>query len=228
MTLPHPSPKIIGFCGYPGSGKDEAAKFLTARGWQRVAFADPLRAMALAIDPYVALSTPADDSGQEMKVCAWGDGETFKVRKLGHDPDPDPMNRNMVNTVSMVRLSRLVHHLGWTRAKLHPEVRRLLQRIGTEAVRGIVGENTWVDIAERTIEVGKRVVFTDVRFANEAEMIRRRGGLICKIVRPGRENAAHNQHSSESYPFTMDCVMRNDGTLAELENQVLEIAGISL
>lgn len=216
------SPKIIGLCGYPGSGKDEAAKFLIARGWQRIAFADPLRAMALAIDPFVCFSVPREDGGFRTEIR--GNGESLKV--LGLDPLSEP--DNLCNTVTNARLSWLVNGLGWDGAKKLPEVRRLLQRIGTEAVRGIIGPDAWVEIAERSIEVGKRVVFTDVRFANEAEMIRRRGGLICWVQRDSAGDRRHNSHLSEQYPFTMDKAINNNGTLAELENHILEVAGYTL
>lgn len=184
--MPINSPKIIGFCGYPGSGKDVAAEFLVARGWQRVAFADPLRKMALAIDPWIC-----DMHGRE-------------------------------------RLSDLVKLNGWLEVKKLPEVRRLLQYIGTQAVREIIGPNTWVDIAVRSMEPCRSVVITDVRFANEAEMIRRRGGLICWVQRDSAGDRRHNAHISEQYPFTMDRAINNNGTLQELENKILELAGISL
>jgi hypothetical protein len=35
---------IVGLCGYARSGKDTLAKALTSRGWERVAFADALKA----------------------------------------------------------------------------------------------------------------------------------------------------------------------------------------
>lgn len=45
---------LIGLCGYAGSGKDEAARALTDQDhWQRVAFADAVRAFAYAINPIV-------------------------------------------------------------------------------------------------------------------------------------------------------------------------------
>ncbi len=44
---------IIGLCGYARVGKDLAASFLVNRGdWERVSFADPLRALLLEIDPF--------------------------------------------------------------------------------------------------------------------------------------------------------------------------------
>ena len=37
------SVKLAGVIGYAGSGKDESAKALLATGWERLAFADPLK-----------------------------------------------------------------------------------------------------------------------------------------------------------------------------------------
>lgn len=182
------TPKIIGFCGYPGSGKDEAAKVLVAQGWQRVAFADKLREMALAIDPLIG----SDMHGDKISLSKWVDKR------------------------------------GWLEAKKHPEVRRLLQRIGTEAVRDIIGPDTWVQLAERSMLIGKHVVITDCRFPNEAAMIRQRGGLLCWIDRPGCEAPAHNQHSSEAYGFKIDEIINNTGSVEQLHNAVLELAGIPL
>jgi hypothetical protein len=41
--------RIIGLCGYARSGKDTAAEGLIEIGWTRVALADPLKRVALAI-----------------------------------------------------------------------------------------------------------------------------------------------------------------------------------
>lgn len=44
---------IVGLAGYAGSGKDAAADWFVERGYQRRAFADPLRAIAEAVNPVV-------------------------------------------------------------------------------------------------------------------------------------------------------------------------------
>ena len=178
-----PTRQVIGLCGYYGSGKDAAATALTDEGWHRVAFADPVRAMALAIDPII----------------------TF----------PDELAK---------RLSRFVEIVGWTHAKTHPEVRRLLQRIGTEAVRTIIGQSTWIDLAERSMPADKSIVFTDTRFANEADLIRRYGGKLIRIVRPGCKPAT--DHVSEQYPFEPDETIINDGTIDELHEKILQAVGL--
>lgn len=44
---------IVGLSGYAGSGKDEVAKILIAKGWTRAAFADPIRDAIIMIDPFL-------------------------------------------------------------------------------------------------------------------------------------------------------------------------------
>lgn len=169
--------QVIGFCGYAGSGKDEAAKALVELGWERIAFADPIREIALAIDPIVSMKG--------------------------------------------FRLATLVRRHGWTKAKELGEVRRLLQRIGTEAGRNILGEFFWSEIGHnRAIDCGKNVVFTDVRFHNEVEMIRELGGKIIRIVRPGVGPA--NGHESELAidEIETDAVIQNEGSSEELWEKV--------
>lgn len=56
----------FGLIGKAGSGKDSLAKHLvTAHGYTRVAFADPLRDMALKLDPYVDAYVSWHDDGVE-------------------------------------------------------------------------------------------------------------------------------------------------------------------
>jgi hypothetical protein len=61
--------KIIGLSGYAGSGKDEAARALIARGWLRVAFADPLRECLLALNPIIAESHPSAAGPYRLREC---------------------------------------------------------------------------------------------------------------------------------------------------------------
>ncbi len=70
---------------------------------------------------------------------------------------------------------------------LPDSVRRLLQWWGTE-YRRAENKNYWVNLAEgaaaRVVALGGTPVFTDVRFPNEAEMIRDNGGVIVRITAP--------------------------------------------
>lgn len=131
------------------------------------------------------------------------------------------------------RLLHVVEASGWEVAKTFPEVRRFLQVLGTEAVRDIIGEDSWVQALERAIvESGaKDVVVTDVRFPNEAAFIRRHNGVIIGVERPNFDNGVPTDHPSEAnveaLVWAADYVLNNDGTLADLERK-LDTIGFDL
>lgn len=86
--------------------------------------------------------------------------------------------------------------------------RTVLQRAGTEMGRNIFGENFWVDQTMDSLyalgenyygdgskrfysDSGRTIVFTDVRFPNEAQAIRERGGEIWEIIGPDEDTGDH-------------------------------------
>jgi hypothetical protein len=120
-------------------------------------------------------------------------------------------------------VSEDVGHVGWELAKGDPEIRRLLQRMGTEAGRNIHGEDCWIRLAERKIAaIDGNVVITDCRFENEAAAVRSWGGLVVRIDRPG--TTACNEHASERLDFAADATITNDGTIADLHAKVRDFA----
>jgi hypothetical protein len=139
---------LVGVMGYAQAGKDT---FGTALGYDRIAFADQLKALALACHP---------------EIRFW------------------------------------VEEKGWEWAKLnHPGCREFLQDLGVGA-REIIGPNVWVDAAFLGWNPTRPTVITDVRFPNEVQAIRDRGGLIVKIVREGHKPP--NNHVSETYVDEVD------------------------
>ncbi len=119
------------------------------------------------------------------------------------------------------RLSQLVTKMGWENAKrTYPEVRQLLQRLGTDAGRRLLGTDVWVNAAFERVPAGAPVTATDVRFPNEAEAIRARGGIVVRVERPGTYPI--NGHPSETAldSFEFDAVLVNDGTVLDLHAKV--------
>ena len=116
----------------------------------------------------------------------------------------------------------IVDARGWEDAKTYPEIRSLLQRLGTEAGRNVLGQNIWVDALFNAPSNG-RIVISDVRFPNEATAIKLRGGLVWRVERPGYGPV--NTHSSETAidDFDYDGVIVNDGDLGQLQVRVKEI-----
>lgn len=129
---------------------------------------------------------------------------------------------------STVRLGELVERIGWDAAKSHAggEVRRLMQRFGTEAGWMMHGTCLWVDQAmHAACAAGAPVVFDDARFPHEFAAIRARGGVLVRVERPGAARkiaAAAAAHLSENSAAgeQVDHTLLNDDSLARLQAQV--------
>lgn len=122
-----------------------------------------------------------------------------------------------VGEMQGVGLASAVEGLGWEALKsLSPDVRGLMQRMGTEVGRDMFGQNFWVDTAIDSIADGSKVVFADVRFPNEAEAIKNLGGEVWRVLRPGVGPA--NDHISETAldDHSFDMYILNNTTLEDL------------
>ena len=105
------------------------------------------------------------------------------------------------------------------------------QQFGTEVCR-VIDPDTWVKVVARVLAktpLWVNVVLTDVRYPNEADLIRRAGGFVVRVDRPGLERRAGEEagrrsgdHTSERalVGYNFDAVLLNDGTLAELDARV--------
>lgn len=107
--------------------------------------------------------------------------------------------------------------------KPYPDaIRRLLQWWGTD-FRRAQNPNHWVDKTRERIEVSNAgiVCVTDVRFSNEADMIRDLGGIVVEVranshLRAMRLGGAlPPDHASEDMDFEVDTVIHN-----ELEDEI--------
>lgn len=117
-------------------------------------------------------------------------------------------------------LKKIATDIGWSGQK-DEDGRRLLQNLGV-AIREHLHSDAWVIAGEEAIEAAEGpVVVTDVRFPNEVQMVRRRAGMIVRVVRPGIEAA--NEHISEHAIAGVepDAIFMNDGTLDEIPEKVL-------
>lgn len=104
---------------------------------------------------------------------------------------------------------------------IYPDVRVLLQRMGTEAGRGVLGPDVWVDAW--VARVGEQpVVAPDVRFPNEAEAVHSLGGVVVRVVRPGLVSDGHA--SEAGIPDGLvDAEVTNCGTVEDLQDKLLAV-----
>lgn len=120
-----------------------------------------------------------------------------------------------------VHLASTVDHLGWELTKQSsPQVRRMLQRMGTEVGRNMFGSDFWVEQAFKNVYSGSKTVFTDVRFPNEYHKVKSYFGKVFRVEKPGIE--AVNAHISEMAldNFDFDGVILNNGSIEELNKQI--------
>ena len=112
--------------------------------------------------------------------------------------------------------------------------REILQRIGTEAMRNGFHKDVWAKITELRIKDAiKRNAFfiiTDVRFPNEAETIRRNGGVVVRIIRPNIESNGIVGHASEQdLPGRLiDGTVYNDGSLDDLHKKIKKLIKLTI
>jgi post-segregation antitoxin (ccd killing protein) len=126
-----------------------------------------------------------------------------------------------VNDIQHMPLDQALRVYSWEDLKSEsPDIRGLMQRIGTEVGRQMFGENVWVDLAMKEAAKYENVVFSDVRFLNEADALRNAGGSIWRIERPGIEAA--NDHISETGldDYSFNAVLSNDRGTEELVDTV--------
>lgn len=123
-----------------------------------------------------------------------------------------------------VRLRELVDAFGWEYVKEeYPESRELMQRLG-EFVRNILGETVWIDHgmkkAKGIINHGGKVVITDARYPNEAEMILAAGGKTVRVINE-RVPPANDHETEKPLPdHLVTTKVYNNGTFDELYSQI--------
>lgn len=146
-----------------------------------------------------------------------------KVREAAVVIDPLVWYKDEKKNVAW-RLADLIFVAGWSEAKKSPDVRRLLQRIGTDMGRNLFGADVWINALFATFDNSKDYVITDVRFPNEADAIRQRGGEMWRVYRPNYDNGVGDSHESEQFAHKIraDTVICNDGGVDDLIGKVTE------
>lgn len=120
-------------------------------------------------------------------------------------------------------VAELVDDKGWEGLKpTHPEVREMLQRLGAEVGRSMLGEDVWVNLTFQNLPDGAKIVVTDCRFPNEAAAIKKMGGEMWRVERKGFTPA--NAHISETAldSWTFDESFENNGTIEEIHQSALK------
>lgn len=103
--------------------------------------------------------------------------------------------------------------------------RQLMQTLGTEWGRRCIDENIWVSLAEQVIHTmpDQTAIISDVRYDNEAALIKKLKGILIHISSPYAEKiAAHTSEDGVDRAF-IDVEVINDGTLSQLQSTLVDI-----
>jgi hypothetical protein len=129
----------------------------------------------------------------------------------------------------VVRLRDVIDEYGWNGYKetqYSDEIRRLMQVLGTDCGRGLLGDSIWIDATLGQAD-HQNLVVADCRFPNEAQAIVDRGGIIIRIEKDGLGPV--NDHPSETAMdgYNWDWIIWNDWSIDSLHQQIRDIVDIS-
>lgn len=94
--------------------------------------------------------------------------------------------------------------------------RKMMQWLGTDVVRQQIRDDFWVQHFMAWYTPGSNVVVPDIRFQDELDAVKRLGGIVIRITRPG---AAEDKHISETGVDSLTGVHEvvcNDSSITEL------------
>jgi hypothetical protein len=205
---------IIGINGYAGSGKDTVGTIIQ---YLQADTNIPLKGVLNKTPHHIWWLE--DRSGWEIKKWAGKlkdiaslltgipvenfEDQEFKTTFLG--PEWGTVTSNPLNAIPVFSDIQFNHLIS---------VREFLQKLGTDAIRDGLHTNAWVnalmsdykkDLSEcGTSKKGTVVkcskypnwIITDTRFPNEAEAIKKAGGIVIRVDRPGVKPI--NDHPSET------------------------------
>lgn len=195
-------PKLIGLTGVMGSGKNTAAAMLQMLGYQETSFAYDLRK---EVEELLRGSRDIHN-GSSIADGLCLSGSRQLVKEIG----------------DLYRHIRGCGYNVWDKPT-EPTVRRLLQLWGTE-YRRASDPDYWVKKTRDRIDHQSQQawVISDVRFPNEAGMVKTHGGIVIRVTGRAIETSLP-AHESEKLDFPVDATLDNSGSVNDLPNKLQEI-----
>lgn len=189
-------------------------------------------------------------------LCLTNKNQTFEIKKfagklkqIGSLLTGIPVEKFEDQDFKMTNLSddwSSLQQSGRSKVLAPMTVRTFLQKLGTEAMRDGLHTNVWVNalfadykcIGGKMIPVSKEDeynpkyreypnwIITDMRFPNEMDAVKERGGITIRVIRNNGTRAIDiNPHPSETAldDAKFDYEIINDGTIEDLVEKVREI-----
>lgn len=172
--------KLVGLCGRKENGKTEIAKVFNEYGYEIMSFAKPLKILI------------ANLLGKDV--------DYVNEKKLGGIEFVfKDMDITFLSKETSIPIKFIVEKV---KDKIFTNTRDIMQYVGTDIIRAY-NPNWHVETVSKMLEDGKKYVFDDVRFKNEAEFIKNNGGGLWFVTRPKLDNISN--HESETNITWHDC-----------------------
>ena len=231
---------IIGIAGKAGAGKDTVANILVEKfGYAKVSFADPLKRVALDLWGFTEEQLWGPSEKRNEPDPRWPKGHHFEgrhgicrrcsiVAKMSPEENGPCVHLSPREALQILgtEVGRSIHEQTWTTYLLRVAGKLLTQGGWYSQTEGWA----WPRINEIGFNhVGPGsypgVVVADTRFPNEANAIKRVGGRMWLVDRPGigltgRAGSHASETSMDGYEYT--AVVPN-GPLETLEERVKSI-----
>lgn len=101
--------------------------------------------------------------------------------------------------------------------------RELMQKLGTEVLRDNFDSDIWVKTLFNQYRRNSNWVITDVRFPNEANAIKYRGGTLIRLERDLGDNDEHRSEIALDGYKGFDYIIDNNGTLEKFKKNVIDV-----
>ena len=203
---------LIGLGYRKQSGKDTVAHYLAEHyGFHQIAFADNVKKAAMTVFGFTHDQMYGTEQEKSKVDPRWSMTPRYAMQTLG------ATMRNVFSQDIWVKSVEL--SIAQLRGQL---VVADAQRPDQNQLIGEVNRpNTERGIAFCFEQQFQNIVVSDVRYRNEADMIRRLGGVLIRVDRPSLgENQDTHESEIDLVDYDFDYVILNDGDVGSLNQKV--------
>jgi hypothetical protein len=114
-------------------------------------------------------------------------------------------------------------------------VREFLQKLGTDGLKHNLHSSVWINALfsdykkEKSEDFFPNWIITDVRFPDEADAVKKKGGILIRIERSNIKQGSSKTHVSETamdHYSDYDIIVHNEGDLESLKKRAKEVAEV--
>lgn len=196
---------LIGISGKIGSGKDTTAELIQLVTLYGLNHTSEIRTLAsrLLDDPELIKFTVQNCNWEIVKYA-------YKLKLIGSLLTGIPVEKFESQEFKKTQMAPEWGNIS---------VREFLQTLGTNALRDQLHEDVWINALFSDFNGSDTWLITDVRFPNEAEAIKKKGGIVIRVDRGLSTDEHPSETALDDYEF--DYIIPNKGDKTQLLEEVI-------